>query len=269
MDYQTIQSTSQTLSTLLAIAWLLPLIGFSIEIFAGYWGGANARRSKAAAYLAVFCIATGFVCSSAALLTWGSRTGWVALESHDPHHGEEHAGDSHQAGAHSESKSHDAGHHADAAHGEKHDEHAEADHAKADHAKSVHADEKHDDHAAHLPVQTVFSGTFYQLAKFGDLSIGIDYYIDSLTLVMFTMVTFIATCIHLFAIGYMSDELTEEYVDHQVHTGHGHHVHRPGRFYRFFAFLSLFCFSMLGLVLAGNIFQVFMFWELVGSAVTS
>lgn len=263
MDYQTIQSTSQTLSTLLAIAWLLPLIGFSIEIFAGYWGGANARRSKAAAYLAVFCIATGFVCSSAALLTWGSRTGWVALESHDPHHGEEHAGDSHQAGAHSESKSHDAGHHADAAHGEKHDEHAEADHAKADHAKSVHADEKHDDHAAHLPVQTVFSGTFYQLAKFGDLSIGIDYYIDSLTLVMFTMVTFIATCIHLFAIGYMSEELTEEYVDHQVHTRHGH-LHRPGRFYRFFAFLSLFCFSMLGLVLAGNIFLVFIFWELVG-----
>jgi NADH-quinone oxidoreductase subunit L len=31
-----------------------------------------------------------------------------------------------------------------------------------------------------------------------------------------------------------------------------------------FSFLSLFCFSMLGLVLAGNIFQVFIFWELVG-----
>jgi NADH-quinone oxidoreductase subunit L len=61
----------------------------------------------------------------------------------------------------------------------------------------------------------------------------------------------------------MSDELTEQYEDHQVHVRHGH-FHRPGRFYRFFAFLSLFCFSMLGLVLAGNIFMVFVFWELVG-----
>ena len=108
-----------------------------------------------------------------------------------------------------------------------------------------------------------FSGTFYRLAKFGALNVSLDWYIDSLTLVMFTMVTFIATCIHLFAIGYMKDELTEEYEDHEVHTSHGHFT-RPGRFHRFFSYLSLFCFSMLGLVLAGNIFQVFIFWELVG-----
>ena len=81
---------------------------------------------------------------------------------------------------------------------------------------------------------------------------------------MFTMVTFIATCIHLFAMGYMHDELTEEYEDHEVHTRSGGHFSRPGRFHRFFAYLSLFSFSMLGLVLAGNIFQVFIFWELVG-----
>src|SRR5258708_27593485 len=80
---------------------------------------------------------------------------------------------------------------------------------------------------------------------------------------MFTMVTLIASLIHLFAIGYMSDELTEDYEDHQVHTSHGH-LHRPGRFYRFFAFMSLFSFSMLGLVLAGNIFIVFIFFELCG-----
>ena len=110
----------------------------------------------------------------------------------------------------------------------------------------------------------MFSGTLYSLARFGSLDISLDYYIDSLTLVMFTMVTFIATCIHLFAMGYMSEELTEEFVDHSAHLSNGHHVHRPGRYYRFFAFLSLFCFSMLGLVLAGNIFQVFIFWELVG-----
>jgi NADH-quinone oxidoreductase subunit L len=78
------------------------------------------------------------------------------------------------------------------------------------------------------------------------------------------MVTFIATCIHIFAIGYMQDELTEEYEDHEVHLHNGGHFSRPGRFYRFFAYLSLFSFSILGLVLAGNIFQVFIFWELVG-----
>jgi NADH-quinone oxidoreductase subunit L len=77
-------------------------------------------------------------------------------------------------------------------------------------------------------------------------------------------VTLIATCIHVFAIGYMGDELTDDYEDHQVHLSGHRHFHRPGRFYRFFSFLSLFCFSMLGLVLAGNIFQVFIFWELVG-----
>jgi NADH-quinone oxidoreductase subunit L len=109
-----------------------------------------------------------------------------------------------------------------------------------------------------------FSGTYYTLASFGKLKITIDYYIDTLTLVMFTMVTFIATCIHVFAIGYMGDELVDDYVDHEAHYANGKHVHRPGRFYKFFAYLSLFCFSMLGLVLAGNIFQVFIFWELVG-----
>ena len=119
------------------------------------------------------------------------------------------------------------------------------------------------EHAEHAHAATAVSGTFYELARFGSLRLSLDWYIDSLTLVMFTMVTFIATCIHCFAIGYMKDELTEEYEDHQVHTRHGHFT-RPGRFHRFFAFMSLFCFSMLGLVLAGNIFQVFIFWELVG-----
>ena len=109
-----------------------------------------------------------------------------------------------------------------------------------------------------------FSGSFYTLAHFGDLKLAIDYYIDSLTLIMFCMVTLIATCIHIFAIGYMSDELTDDYVDHQVHTADGEHLHRNGRFYLFFSYMSLFCFSMLGLVIAGNIFMVFIFWELVG-----
>src|SRR5207245_1459811 len=49
----------------------------------------------------------------------------------------------------------------------------------------------------------------------------------------------------------------------QVHTAHGH-LRRRGRYGRFFMYLSLFCFSMLNLVLADNLFQVFVSWELVG-----
>ena len=80
---------------------------------------------------------------------------------------------------------------------------------------------------------------------------------------MFVMVTFIASLIHLFSIGYMSEELHPIVEDHEVHTEHGH-WHRRGRFGRFFMYMSLFCFAMLNLVLADNLFQVFVSWELVG-----
>jgi len=91
----------------------------------------------------------------------------------------------------------------------------------------------------------------------------LGFRIDMLAAVMFVMVSFIATLIHLFSIGYMSDELQKTVEDHEVHTAHGH-LERRGRFGRFFMFLSLFCFSMLNLVLADNLFQVFVSWELVG-----
>ena len=240
--------TGEWLKTLLTIAWLLPLAGFAVEIWAGYWG---TRKSKAAALMSVACIGTGFLCSLSALLVWGSATHWTALENHG--HGADQ-GEHHQP--------HDGEHH------EPHD--GSEKYSLVDPAVDVDdvvytADvEDATDGEEHAAVATVFSGTFYSLGKFGPLEISLDWYIDSLTLTMFTMVTLIATCIHIFAMGYMSDELTEDYVDHQVHTVDGGHFHRPGRFYRFFAFLSLFCFSMLGLVLAGNIFQVFVFWELVG-----
>ncbi|MCP4787988.1 MAG: NADH-quinone oxidoreductase subunit L [Fuerstiella sp.] len=207
----------ETLKFWLMIAWLLPLAGFVVEIFFGFYSK-NPRHSKAAAWCAVGCIGIGFLCSANALRIWGNANEWCVLEAAD--HGEH--GDAHA--------DHDDGHHdADSAEG-----------------------------------KTEYSGVIYTLGVFGSLEVTLDYYIDSLTLVMFTMVTLIATCIHLFAIGYMSDELTDDYVDHSAHTADGKHVHRPGRFYRFFAFMSLFCFAMLGLVLAGNIFQVFIFWELVG-----
>jgi NADH-quinone oxidoreductase subunit L len=93
--------------------------------------------------------------------------------------------------------------------------------------------------------------------------LNLGYHVDSLTAIMFLMVTFIAALIHVFSIGYMSEELQPVVEDHQVHTESGH-FHRHGRFGRFFLFLSLFCFSMLNLVLANNLFQVFLSWELVG-----
>ncbi len=94
-------------------------------------------------------------------------------------------------------------------------------------------------------------------------TLSIGFSIDSLSVVMFVMVTFIATLIHLFSIGYMGDEAAEVVEDHQVHTEDGH-LHRRGRFGTFFMYLSLFCFSMLNLLLADNLFQVFLSWELVG-----
>lgn len=271
MDPQTLQTTGLTLKWLLTIAWLLPLLGFVVELIGGGW--VWGRYSKNAAYISVICIVTGFICSFTALMTWGNQTNWSALKEHGASHGDAHGEPPAHAG---EAAAHGAAK-PEAAHG--HDEHSKSElhSAKPDAAKKDdHA--KHDEHAKpadhgatdhghgdghHAAPKVVFSGIFYRLAQFGSLDISLSYYIDSLTLVMFTMVTFIASCIHIFAIGYMSEELTDNYADHQVHTSHGH-LHRPGRFHRFFSFLSLFCFSMLGLVLAGNIFQVFIFWELVG-----
>ena len=67
--------------------------------------------------------------------------------------------------------------------------------------------------------------------------------LDPISVMMLVVVTTISFMVHLYSIGYMHGE-----------TG----------FARFFAFLSLFSFSMLGLVIATNIFQMYIFWELVG-----
>ncbi|MFO0878834.1 MAG: NADH-quinone oxidoreductase subunit L [Gemmataceae bacterium] len=94
-------------------------------------------------------------------------------------------------------------------------------------------------------------------------NLDVGFSIDTLSCVMFLMVTFIATLIHLFSMGYMADEAAATVEDHQV-GDHDAHLRRRGRFGRFFMYLSLFCFSMLNLLLADNLFQVFVSWELVG-----
>lgn len=125
------------------------------------------------------------------------------------------------------------------------------------------------------------------------LALELGYKIDHLTAVVFAMVTVIGTLIFIFSIGYMRDETDETVADHEVdkqtpvrgglgshghdthnaHDSHGGHAagshshdgfHRRGRFGRFFLYLSLFCFSMLNLVIADNLFQIFVSWELVG-----
>ena len=125
------------------------------------------------------------------------------------------------------------------------------------------------------------------------IALEIGYKIDQLTAVVFAMVTVVGTLIFIFSLGYMKDETEEKVEDHEVdlqkseatkaalhdheveHESHEpdapafspadpHHFSRRGRFGRFFLYLSLFCFSMLNLVIADNLFQVFVSWELVG-----
>ncbi len=67
--------------------------------------------------------------------------------------------------------------------------------------------------------------------------------IDNITAVMLVVVTLISSLVHLFSVGYL---------------------HGDPRYNRYFAFLSLFSFSMLGLVLAESFFFIYIFWELVG-----
>ena len=74
-------------------------------------------------------------------------------------------------------------------------------------------------------------------------AINVGILVDNLTAVMLLVVTGVSTLVHLFSIGYM---------------------HGDPRYSRFFAYLSIFSFSMLGLVLAESFFFIFIFWELVG-----
>ncbi len=120
----------------------------------------------------------------------------------------------------------------------------------------------HGEHAAMAGVQPI-SGEWYVLAEFGKLRLAIGYYIDSLTIAMFCMVTLVASCIHVYSSGYMHGELSEV-IDGLAPMSDGRPMRRKGRYHRFFQYLSLFCFSMLGLVIAGNAAMVFVFWELVG-----
>ncbi|RCS47716.1 NADH-quinone oxidoreductase subunit L [Bremerella cremea] len=128
--------------------------------------------------------------------------------------------------------------------------------ASAEHAEETHAAPPHEP-------PPVITGHGYTIATLAGTEVSINYYIDGLTILMFGLVTFIATCIHFYSAGYMHDEL-HGVVDHEAIRRDGESVRRPGRYARFFQALSLFCFSMLGLIISGNFLMTFVFWELVG-----
>ena len=75
------------------------------------------------------------------------------------------------------------------------------------------------------------------------LSINMSLILDPIAVMMIVVVTFISLMVHIFSLGYMKGE---------------------ERYSTFYAFLGLFTFSMLGLVLSGNLFETYIFWELVG-----
>ncbi|MBE3140013.1 MAG: NADH-quinone oxidoreductase subunit L, partial [Thermoplasmata archaeon] len=88
---------------------------------------------------------------------------------------------------------------------------------------------------------TAFNITWLQLTD--KLHIDLGVLLDPISVMMLIVVSTVSFMAHIYSLGYMKGEKGFE---------------------RFFAFLSLFTFSMLGLVVATNIFQMYIFWELVG-----
>jgi NADH-quinone oxidoreductase subunit L len=89
-----------------------------------------------------------------------------------------------------------------------------------------------------------FSGeTSTNWLSIGGLQIDFGLKLDALSMMMLLVVTGVGGAIHIYSYGYM---------------------HEDRSMARFFAFMSLFTFSMLGIVLANNFLMMFIFWELVG-----
>lgn len=79
---------------------------------------------------------------------------------------------------------------------------------------------------------------------FGEgLSIDLGVMLDPISVMMLVVISTVSLMVHIYSLGYMKGERG---------------------FQRYYAFLSLFTMSMLGLVVATNIFQMYIFWELVG-----
>lgn len=91
--------------------------------------------------------------------------------------------------------------------------------------------------------QAILPLRFEWLRFSSGLTIDMGFLLDPISCMMLIVVTLVSLMVHIFSIGYMKGE---------------------ERYPVYFAYLSLFTFSMLGLVLSTNIFQIYIFWELVG-----
>lgn len=91
--------------------------------------------------------------------------------------------------------------------------------------------------------QTITAVKFTWLTFSQHVSIDMGIILDPISVMMLVVVTFVSLMVHIFSLGYM---------------------HGEERFATYYAFLGLFTFSMLGLVVSSNLFQIYMFWELVG-----
>ncbi|MEM8549305.1 MAG: NADH-quinone oxidoreductase subunit L, partial [Verrucomicrobiota bacterium] len=79
--------------------------------------------------------------------------------------------------------------------------------------------------------------------EFGSFRLDMGFLFNYEAATMLAVVAFVGFWIHVFSVGYMDDDKNKG---------------------RFFGGLSIFMFSMLGIVLADNLFMIFVFWELVG-----
>ena len=92
---------------------------------------------------------------------------------------------------------------------------------------------------------TIFNMEWLRMTE--NLVISIGFYLDPISAMMLVVISTVSLMVHIYSFGYMFE--------------HGHYDSGMQRYY---AVLSLFSFAMLGLVLATNIFQMYIFWELVG-----
>jgi len=96
--------------------------------------------------------------------------------------------------------------------------------------------------------------------EIGDFHFTVGILLDPLTAIMLVVVTGVSLMVQIYSMGYMKPSSNE--------SGIGEH-HGPEElgnpvYARYFAYMSLFTASMLGLVMAANVIQMFVFWELVG-----
>lgn len=91
------------------------------------------------------------------------------------------------------------------------------------------------------PTVTPFNITWLKFTEL--LTFNIGFRLTPISVMMLVVITTVSFMVHIYSFGYM---------------------HGEKGFQRYYAFLSLFTMSMLGLVVATNIFQMYLFWELVG-----